>query len=48
MGPFPEHPLGLGMEADHFMYREKESFLFKELEEVPLFEVCLSFSGRFL
>jgi hypothetical protein len=43
-----EHPLRLGMGADHFMYREEESFLFKGTEEVPLFEVCLSFSGRFL
>jgi hypothetical protein len=27
-----EHPLVLGMEADNFMYREEESFLFNELE----------------
>ena len=39
MGPFPEHPLGLGMGADHFMYRKKESFLFKELERF----LCLKY-----
>lgn len=34
-----EHPLGLGMEADHFIYREKESFLFKELKRF----LCLKY-----
>ena len=38
-GPFPEHPLSLGMGADHFMYRKKESFLFKELERF----LCLKY-----
>ena len=34
-----EHPLGLGMGADHFMYREEESFLFKELKRF----LCLKY-----
>ena len=34
-----EHPLRLGMGADHFMYREEESFLFKELKRL----LCLKY-----
>ena len=37
--PLSKHPLSLGMGVNHFMYRKKESFLFKELERF----LCLKY-----
>ncbi len=37
--PLSKHPLSLGIGVNHFMYRKKESFLFKELERF----LCLKY-----
>jgi len=49
-----KHPLGLGMETDHFIYREEESFFLKELKRfislryVFLFQVVFFNFGSLL
>ena len=49
-----KHPLGLGMETDHFIYRDEESFFLKELKRflslryVFLFQVVFFNFGSLL